>query len=79
MYFMNYLFNKNTSPALREKCPNTEFFWSVFSCIPTKYRETRIRKNSVFGQFSCSPASSWIRKADEVVAVEVEVVTNACL
>ena len=22
--------------ALREKCPNTEFFWSVFSCIRTR-------------------------------------------
>ena len=33
--------------ALREKCPNTEFFWSVFFCIWTW-------KNSVFGYFSCS-------------------------
>ena len=24
--------------ALREKCPNTEFFWSVFSRIWTEYR-----------------------------------------
>ena len=31
--------------ALREKCPNTKFFWSVFFCIQT-------RKNSVFGHFS---------------------------
>ena len=23
--------------SLLEKCPNTEFFWSVFSCIPTEY------------------------------------------
>ena len=23
--------------SLHEKCPNTEFFWSVFSCIPTEY------------------------------------------
>ena len=23
--------------TLREKCTNTEFFWSVFSCIRTKY------------------------------------------
>ena len=22
---------------LREKCPNTKFFWPVFSCIQTKY------------------------------------------
>ena len=25
--------------ALREKCPNTEFFWSIFSCIWTEYRD----------------------------------------
>ena len=33
--------------SLREKCPNTEFSWSVFSSI-------RTRKNSVFGLFSRS-------------------------
>ena len=32
--------------SLREKCPNTEFFWSVFSCIWTEYGE--IRYLSVF-------------------------------
>ena len=25
--------------ALRQKCQNTEFFWSVFSCIWTKYED----------------------------------------
>ena len=25
--------------TLREKCPHTEFFWSVFSCIRTEYRD----------------------------------------
>ena len=34
-----------------EKCSNTEFFWSVFSCIRTEYRKIRTRKNSVFGHF----------------------------
>ena len=29
------------------------FFWSVFSCIRTKYGDL-LRKNSVFGHFSCS-------------------------
>ena len=24
-------------PTLREKCPYSEFFWSVFSCIRTEY------------------------------------------
>ena len=40
--------------TLHEKCPNTEFFWSVFSFIRTEYRKTRTRKNSVFGHFSGS-------------------------
>ena len=35
-------YNKNIS---REKCPNTEFFWSVFSRIQSG-------KNSVFGRFT---------------------------
>ena len=47
-----------------EKCPNTEFFWSVFSRIWTEYGdllyispysvqmwENKDQKNSVFGQF----------------------------
>ena len=37
---------------LREKCPNPSFFWPVFSCIQSKYRKIRTRKNSVFGDFS---------------------------
>ena len=54
---------------LREKCPNTEFFWSVFSYIRTEcgdfirrvnlriqseYRKIRTRKKSVFGHSSRS-------------------------
>ena len=34
------------------------FFWSVFSCIRTEYRNIRTRKNSVFGYFSRSPSIS---------------------
>ena len=30
--------NQNWTDALREKCLNMEFFWSVFSCIRTEYR-----------------------------------------
>ena len=30
------------------------YFWSVFSCIRTKYRKIRTRNKSVFGHFSCS-------------------------
>ena len=53
--------------TLREKCPNTEFFWSAFSRIRTGYGEILLsfmysvrmwkiqtRKSSVFGHFSHS-------------------------
>ena len=33
------------------------FFWSVFSLIPTKYREIQTRKNSVFGHILHSVCS----------------------
>ena len=39
---------------LSEKCANTEFFCSVFSCIQSEYRKIRTRKNSTFGHFSSS-------------------------
>ena len=29
----------NENQALRKKCPYSEFFWSVFSCIRTEYGE----------------------------------------
>ena len=61
-YSANYLHSANCQTftnTLREKCPDTEFFWSVFSCIRTeygdlgsKYRKIRTRKNSLFGHFS---------------------------
>ena len=28
------------------------FFWSIFSCIQSKYGKIRTRKNSIFGYFS---------------------------
>ena len=50
---------------LREKCPNTDFFWSLFSSIWTEYgdlrskspysvqmRENTDQKNSVLGRLS---------------------------
>ena len=53
--------------TLREKCPYSEFFWSVFSHICTEYgeilrvspysvriRENTDQKNSQYGHFSCS-------------------------
>ena len=42
---------------LLEKCPNTEFFWSVLSRIPT-------RKDSAFGHFSRSEC--YISNQEEV-------------
>ena len=40
--------------SLREKCPNTELFLVLFSCIRSECRKIRTRNNSVFGQFSRS-------------------------
>ena len=50
---------------MRKKCPFSKFFWSVFSCIRTEYRDlqskspysVRMRentdqKNSEYGHFS---------------------------
>ena len=39
--------------SLREKCPNPEFFWLVFS------RKIRTRKNSIFGHFPRSDSYFW--------------------
>ena len=36
------------------------FFWSVFFCIQSEYRETWARKNSVFGDFSRSERNNWV-------------------
>ena len=47
-------FKKFLGHTLREKCPNTEFFWSVFSRIRTECRKIRTRKNPVFGYFQRS-------------------------
>ena len=30
------------------------YFWSVFSCVWTEYKNIRTRRNSIFGHFSCS-------------------------
>ena len=34
-----------------EKCPYSELFWSVFSCIPTEYGDVSPRGNSEHWQF----------------------------
>ena len=50
-YVSDQLFLRTSSAW---KLSNYGVFWSVFSCIRTEYRKIRTRKNSVFGQFSCS-------------------------
>ena len=56
------VFSLSLNNALREKCPNTDFFWSVFSVfglnrekyfvslrIQSECGKIQTRKNSVFG------------------------------
>ena len=52
-YWLN-LTSQKMKFSMKEKCPNTEFFWSISSCIQSEYREIRTRINSVFGQLSRS-------------------------
>ena len=56
---------------LLEKCPNTQFFWSVFPCIWTeyvnlciqsKYRKIRTKNTSVSGHFSWSESVAFVRQ-----------------
>ena len=35
--------------SLREKCPYSEFFWSVFSCIWTEYGEMQSKSLGKYG------------------------------
>ena len=37
-------FGKNCRTSLREKCPYSEFFWSVFSRVRTEYGEIWSKK-----------------------------------
>ena len=48
--------------ALRESVQIESFFWSLFSCIRTKYRKIRTRKNSVFGHFSRSVNNDYFKQ-----------------
>ena len=41
--------NPRIPDSLREKCPYSESYWSVFSGIRTEYGE--IKKNSKYGHF----------------------------
>ena len=40
--------------APRQKCPNTEFFWSVLSCIWTEYGKIKITKALYFIAFDAA-------------------------
>ena len=40
--------------APRQKCPNTEFFWSVSSHIWTEYGKTQIAKTLYFVVFDAA-------------------------
>ena len=53
--------NVNPKLSQREKCPCSEFFWSVFSCSQTGYGREKLRmwenadqKKSEYGHFLCS-------------------------
>ena len=79
---LNYISNRKHQQnlSLRKNCPNTEFFWSVFSCIWTEYRDLRSKfpysvqirenadqKNSAFGHFSrslCNILVAEVRKQE---------------
>ena len=41
MYNSAKYITQNLWITLRRKCPYSELFWSVFSGIPTEYREVR--------------------------------------
>ena len=42
------------SPAMREKCPNTDFFLVLIFLYSVRIRKIRTRKDSAFGHFSRS-------------------------
>ena len=74
------LYNQlHTSETLREKCPYSEFFWSVFSRIQTKYGEIRSispysvrmwknkdKKNSEYRHFSRSKRKTYCNQITDL-------------
>ena len=70
--------------TLREKCPYSRFFWSVFSCLRTEYgemrsfspysvriRENTDQKNSEYGHFSRSVSFSIIFQSFDIMAFDL--------
>ena len=45
------LLDESELELLREKCPNTEIFWSVFSCIWTEYGDLLVFSDPYFPVF----------------------------
>ena len=70
--------------TLREKCPYSGFFWSVFSCLRAEYgemrsfspysvriRENTDQKNSEYGHFSRSVSFSIIFQSFDIMAFDL--------
>ena len=70
--------------TLREKCPYSGFFWSVFSCLRTesgemrsispysvRIRENTDQKNSEYGHFSRSVSFSIIFQSSDIMAFDL--------
>ena len=60
--------------TLLEKCPYSEFFWSVFSLIWTEHGEMwgkRDQKNSEYGHFSCSVDQPLFLESDRFISQNV--------
>ena len=70
--------------TLREKCPHSGFFWSVFSCLRTEYgemrsispysvriRENTDQKNSEYGHFPRSVSFSIIFQSSDIMAFDL--------
>ena len=67
--------------TLREKCPNTEFFWSEFSRIGTEHRDFKYGKiesiKLVFGHFLHS-ARARLKKANTDVVFVKTTLQHPC-
>ena len=66
IYITSVVIVRITKFTLCEKCQNTVFFWSVFSCIQTEYRKIRLKKTpyleslcNLVIRLSHRPLSGW--------------------
>ena len=51
--------------SLREKCPNAEFFWSVFSRIQSKYGKIQTRKTTYLNTSHAVHVAAFITQSSE--------------